>query len=768
MTLISSAGVTVGQLAMRDFDNTNNVILSSTGGVITMTGVNGLSSVNSYSASEHRIFNDGHNINSGVQSKVCITGGTVISGAGISYYEPEGELIALSAKDIMVLGKNKRIVGHGNTGYLDIKSGSKTNALDTALDNAASICMIAPGTTSASEIYYDAKSHNFRCDAGNTFLTLSAPAFDDSTPFYDRYGVAIIGGYAADHCAGNLDNTWRVNTTILGSLSVAAAPSDQVNDFGNATIDDNLEVCNKIRGHNSITVGDFVVNPNDRTNVISFSSIALGQCAGIIGGQQHIATGDWSGIVGGQSNRIDGARSATLGGFGNEISVGGLNSAVLAGNSNIITSSNSLAAGASNEICNSPDSENNVVFGCFNCIGGITSSSTIAGGCYNLLSGGKGFIGAGRNNTISVGFDSNSSIIAGKSNSIDGLFSFIGAGQENVIDDRSPGSGIVTGKSNCIFVPPSLIGGSCNACESFIGGGLGNTINHSRRSSIVGGHCNSIDSSGSSTIPGGDSNVIKDSIFAIIGSGCLNKITEGSCSAIVGGTCNTLSGSNGFIGSGVGNTIEGSMSGTFPSIDPYPSYSAIVVGCENNILGKYSSIIGGTNNSLSGSYGYIGGGSNNKICSQLQAHTFNNIIGGKSNTLSGNDIQYGSIAGGLGNCIVGSNYGFIGGGQVNVICNESTASSIVGGQAHVLSGAYAGVLGGYQNTVCNDTSVILGGMTNVATHSGSFIAGTDMNTVSSRMFHAERLFLKADMLPTSDPGVPGVVWNDSGTLKISV
>ena len=59
-------------------------------------------------------------------------------------------------------------------------------------------------------------------------------------------------------------------------------------------------------------------------------------------------------------------------------------------------------------------------------------------------------------------------------------------------------------------------------------------------------------------------------------------------------------------------------------------------------------------------------------------------------------------------------------------------------------------------------------MTNVASHSGSFVAGTNMNTVSSRMFHAERLFLKADMLPTSDPGVPGVVWNDSGTLKISV
>ena len=35
------------------------------------------------------------------------------------------------------------------------------------------------------------------------------------------------------------------------------------------------------------------------------------------------------------------------------------------------------------------------------------------------------------------------------------------------------------------------------------------------------------------------------------------------------------------------------------------------------------------------------------------------------------------------------------------------------------------------------------------------------------MLHAQRLFLSAGALPTSDPGVAGVVWNDSGTLKIS-
>jgi hypothetical protein len=36
------------------------------------------------------------------------------------------------------------------------------------------------------------------------------------------------------------------------------------------------------------------------------------------------------------------------------------------------------------------------------------------------------------------------------------------------------------------------------------------------------------------------------------------------------------------------------------------------------------------------------------------------------------------------------------------------------------------------------------------------------------MLHANTLFLSAGALPTSDPGVEGVVWRDGATLKISV
>ena len=757
LTLISSGGTTVGQLAMRDWDNTNNVILSSTGGVIKLTGVEGLSSVNSYNAKEHHFFNEGHNVQNepARQAEVCITGGAVISGAGINYYEPDGESIALSAKDIMVLGNNKRIVGHGSNGYLDIKSGHKTNASGSTLDNAASICMVAPGTTSASEIYHDAKSHNFRCDAGNTFLTLSAPAFDDSTPLYDRYGVAIIGGYAADHCNENRDETWRVNTTILGSLSVAAAPWHQSNDFGNATIDDNLEVCNKIIGHNNLSIGECVVNPNDRTFVAAFSSIATGSCAGIFGGQQNLTTGDWSAMLGGQSNTIRGARSTTIGGFGNEVGPAALNSGIIAGNSNYALTDNNLLAGVRNSVCNQGGGCVNVVFGEDNNIRGITSFSTIAGGKCNILSGGYGFIGSGQFNCLNLsGSNSFSSIVGGQSNTVVSTHATIGGGSTNAININSNRSFIGAGSNNTITGGSEravIVGGCCHLIDgsdrSFIGGGDFNCIKSTDGGSFIGaGQQNFIGESARRTvIAGGGSNSITQSLS--VDADDTGYLCGQWGSVIMGGEANCIYNGFGVLAGGFCNRIEGLQ-------------SSIINGCSNSILSggiicnapsldpQRSTILGGCGNTIEGSqWSLIGGGWGNKI---EHSSIYSSVVNGCFNNLSGS--EYSSILGGRGNDLCGGDYSTVAGGRGNLI--------------HC--GYCASILGGSSNKVCNDTSVVLGGMTNVATHSGSFIAGTDMNTVSSRMFHAERLFLKADMLPTSDPGVPGVVWNDSGTLKISV
>lgn len=49
---------------------------------------------------------------------------------------------------------------------------------------------------------------------------------------------------------------------------------------------------------------------------------------------------------------------------------------------------------------------------------------------------------------------------------------------------------------------------------------------------------------------------------------------------------------------------------------------------------------------------------------------------------------------------------------------------------------------------------------------GSLYAGSGVTSISANMVHVSQLH--ASSLPTSDPGVPGVVWNDAGTLKISI
>ena len=50
-------------------------------------------------------------------------------------------------------------------------------------------------------------------------------------------------------------------------------------------------------------------------------------------------------------------------------------------------------------------------------------------------------------------------------------------------------------------------------------------------------------------------------------------------------------------------------------------------------------------------------------------------------------------------------------------------------------------------------------------HAHSSILGTGIASVSSNMLHTGMLQLSG--VPTAEPGIGGVVWSDSGTLKIS-
>ena len=151
-------------------------------------------------------------------------------------------------------------------------------------------------------------------------------------------------------------------------------------------------------------------------------------------------------------------------------------------------------------------------------------------------------------------------------------------------------------------------------------------------------------------------------------------------------------------------------------------------------------------NSVSGT-GYIMTGSGTHCISISDTDVA--IIGGNSNTIAGTACCSAIIA-----------------GANNTVCNMLGVA--VGGQLNCVVADYSSTIGGATNKVCGSgaLSVVIGGCTNIVKHNSSVIAGgTDMTSVSGCMLHTESLYL--DNLPTSDPGVAGVVWNDSGTLKIS-
>ena len=88
-------------------------------------------------------------------------------------------------------------------------------------------------------------------------------------------------------------------------------------------------------------------------------------------------------------------------------------------------------------------------------------------------------------------------------------------------------------------------------------------------------------------------------------------------------------------------------------------------------------------------------------------------------------------------------------------------NTIIGGEKNIIKGCNvcnSTIIASFSSRIDRDISP------NVQTNS-VIIGGNETTAVSSNMLHAERLYLGD--LPTSDPGVPGVVWNNSGVLQIS-
>jgi len=294
--------------------------------------------------------------------------------------------------------------------------------------------------------------------------------------------------------------------------------------------------------------------------------------------------------------------------------------------------------------------------------------------------------------------------------------------------------------------------------------GVDNTVIDQPNGSIILGRGNTL--SGDS---GNQSN-------AILAANC-SHITRSDLTVVLGGNGNTIEGQ-------IGSTIISSQFSNLSGSDSAPGY-------ENFIAGSSSSSITGSN-----LFNAIIASGQSKI-NQKSDDAYiqkSGILGGIFNTIYGqNNVIIGGSRNTTGSdsnaqpSIYGANAVSIGGGP---IWNGSYPSTIAGNRA---DSAWSVTIGGICNTARQNGSVIIGGSSN-STETGGFtlpadssfiiggnnncvksshtnssiINGTGMSTVSSDMLHTTRLYVSAAALPTTDPGVPGVVWRDGTDLKISV
>lgn len=177
----------------------------------------------------------------------------------------------------------------------------------------------------------------------------------------------------------------------------------------------------------------------------------------------------------------------------------------------------------------------------------------------------------------------------------------------------------------------------------------------------------------------------------------------------------------------VAKTLYASTSGVYTTVQSSSATWDSVYSSYQTTSADFAQI--DQNNTFTGtqSFNRLKSGFNTNACG-----AYSSTLGGYYNDASGGGS---AVAGGNNNDTC-ANFSFIGGGDDNIITSAGTEGAVVGGNCNNLRHCRAAIAGGSQ-----------------------------VASVSAEMLHAQSLFLKT--LPTSDPGVVGVVWNDSGTLKIS-
>ena len=113
------------------------------------------------------------------------------------------------------------------------------------------------------------------------------------------------------------------------------------------------------------------------------------------------------------------------------------------------------------------------------------------------------------------------------------------------------------------------------------------------------------------------------------------------------------------------------------------------------------------------------------------------------------------------------------------MCNSiqnAQCSMIAAGYQNLISGSGAGsgnnqnfIGAGYNNKIFSIRSSILGGECNTiqATHDRSFILGCGITSRRADALHVNNLLLETGSIPTSDPGIPGMLYIAGGALKVS-
>lgn len=481
-----------------------------------------------------------------------------------------------------------------------------------------------------------------------------------------NYGAAVVTGWAnkatgiystiyagVGNQVSGLDSLichgrWGI---VNGANSFMGYAGSSANGTGDGTVAPVGNTGNRIEGSMNVLVGG--INNAigyDGTTVYGTNTSFLG------GGELNKIYGRNSVICGGVSNRCDGSWSVVVGGYSNQLlqelaSTVKTYCTLVGGWQNKIKDSRGafIGGGANNEIV-ALNVAGQLTDGCY--------QSVIVGGHLNKIGNGANVayaaIGGGYANSVLSNY---SGVFSGKYNSVTGggTASVVAGGELNTCNNSF--AGVLTGRNNSANASYAVVigGGSAAAGEgnlaisshSLIGNGLAHYV-YAARSTVLNGTRNIIEwNMQDGVICGGNNNLLDGgaSQYTFIGNGLGNQVKHGgdrtttgavgssilngayntitgNYSVICGGGTgtagqgNTISGLNGFIGNGVGNTLGTGYLNTIlngSGISITSSNSVVVLGnyrtdpTQNNSLtvsGSAESVIhqgwGGINTTYAG------------------------------------------------------------------------------------------------------------------------------------------------------------------------